>query len=122
VWISCSCCFLYSPFSAYKVLRDPQSRGEHLLQLNGLDTHELSESGTISDMDFLTEIMELQEKIDTALAQEDTKTLQSERSRAERAVEERTRQLSSAFATGNLTAAKDLLVKLSYYQRALSRC
>lgn len=104
------------------MLKDPQKRGEHLLALNDFDTRQLTESGTIEDKEFLLEVMEVQERIDTARETGDTRILDAERDRAQQAFDECVGQLSAAFEGNNLQKAKELLIKLSYYDRALQRC
>ena len=59
---------------AYRTLKSPTARARYLLQINGIDTHE--ESNTAMPADFLMLQMEWRESIEEAVAERDIDTLE----------------------------------------------
>ncbi|XP_072456171.1 iron-sulfur cluster co-chaperone protein HscB isoform X2 [Notamacropus eugenii] len=94
---------------AYKTLLTPLSRGLYLLKLKGIEISE----GTDSDMDleFLGEIMEVNEKLSEAQSEAETKEIEAFIRAGEK---ELTEDLGKAFKQGDLQRAKELLKKMKY--------
>ena len=59
---------------AYRTLKNPTARARYLLQINGIDTHE--ESNTAMPADFLMLQMEWRESIEEAVAERDVDALE----------------------------------------------
>ncbi|XP_068937876.1 iron-sulfur cluster co-chaperone protein HscB isoform X2 [Petaurus breviceps papuanus] len=94
---------------AYKTLLTPLSRGLYLLKLKGMEISE----GTDSEMDleFLGEIMEVNEKLSAAQSEVETEEITAF-VRAEE--KELTEDLGKAFEQGDLQKAKKLLKKMKF--------
>ncbi|KAG5198840.1 hypothetical protein JEQ12_007436 [Ovis aries] len=95
---------------AYKTLLAPLSRGLYLLKLRGIEIPE----GTDYEMDsqFLTEIMEINEKLAEAQGETAVKEIESI-VRAKQ--KELTDDVSRAFERDNFEKAKELLTKMRYF-------
>lgn len=95
---------------AYKTLLAPLSRGLYLLKLRGTEIPE----GTDYEMDsqFLTEIMEINEKLAEAQGEIAMKEIESI-VRAKQ--KELTDDVSRAFERDNFEKAKELLTKMRYF-------
>ncbi|NXH43517.1 HSC20 protein, partial [Dicaeum eximium] len=95
---------------AYQTLLNPLSRGLYLLELRGVEPAQETDSDT--DSAFLTEIMEINEKITEPKNKdklEEIETLVKVKQ------EELTREVTSAFERDDLQEAKKLLAKMKYY-------
>ncbi|XP_010077556.1 PREDICTED: iron-sulfur cluster co-chaperone protein HscB, mitochondrial, partial [Pterocles gutturalis] len=95
---------------AYQTLLQPLSRGLYLLELNGVEP--VQETDSEADSVFLTEIMEINEKLaepknDYIL--EEIETLIKVKQ------EELTKEVTAAFERDDLQEAKKLLAKMKYF-------
>ncbi|NWV67263.1 HSC20 protein, partial [Malurus elegans] len=93
---------------AYKTLLSPLSRGLYLLELRGVEPAQ----ETDCDATFLTEIMEINEKLAEPKSEdvlEEIETLIKVKQ------EELTREVTAAFERDNLQEAKKLLAKMKYF-------
>ncbi|XP_001380062.2 iron-sulfur cluster co-chaperone protein HscB isoform X1 [Monodelphis domestica] len=95
---------------AYRTLLTPISRGLYLLKLHGMEIPEGTDSGM--DMEFLGEIMEVNEKLAEAHSEAATKEIGAF-VRAKQ--KELTEDLAKAFEQGDLQKAKKLLGKMKYF-------
>lgn len=95
---------------AYKTLLAPLSRGLYLLKLRGIEIPE----GTDYEMDsqFLTEIMEINEKLAEA---QDEAAMKEIESIVRAKQKELTDDVSRAFERDNFEKAKELLTKMRYF-------
>lgn len=64
------------------------------------------------------EIMELREEIDSCQSAGDEETVKELQERVRSHIESATAELSRAFRENDLAQAKELVIRLSYYQRA----
>ncbi|KIY71630.1 Co-chaperone Hsc20 [Cylindrobasidium torrendii FP15055 ss-10] len=95
---------------AYKRLRDPLSRLNYLLELNGVA---LEATDKLEDEAFLMKILSLRDDIDEATEREDVEaTLGETQENIENALEEVTKHVSE----GNWAAAKSASVRLKYLE------
>ena len=105
---------------AYQTLRDPVKRSRYLLQLQGVEMPD--ESQTTSDAAFLMEQMELREAIDRARQSEDAMTQCAE---IERELKQRMRELERQFAAALEAEAFDDALessrKLQFIQRIIQQ-
>ncbi|XP_042661003.1 iron-sulfur cluster co-chaperone protein HscB [Tyto alba] len=95
---------------AYQTLLNPLSRGLYLLELNGVEPAQ--ETDCDADSVFLTEIMEINEKLAEPKNQdilEEIETLIKVKQ------EELTKEVTAAFERGDLQEAKKLLAKMKYF-------
>ncbi|NWX45848.1 HSC20 protein, partial [Steatornis caripensis] len=95
---------------AYRTLLNPLSRGLYLLELNGVEPAQ--ETDCDADPVFLTEIMEINEKLAEPGNEdilEETETLIKVKQ------EELTKEVTTAFERGDLQEAKKLLAKMKYF-------
>lgn len=100
---------------AYKVLRDAPSRAQYLLKVQGIDAiGEGAGSGGVSP-DLLVQVMEAREVIADPRA--DRATVAALKRRTDAAVTACVRDVSDAFARGDLQTAKAVTVALQYYGR-----
>ncbi|XP_043834301.1 iron-sulfur cluster co-chaperone protein HscB [Dromiciops gliroides] len=95
---------------AYKTLRTPMSRGLYLLKLRGLEISEGTDTNV--DMQFLGEIMEVNEKLEGAESQAETREIEA---LVKDKQKELTEDVSQAFEQGDLQKAKELLGKMKYF-------
>ena len=95
---------------AYKVLKDPLARAEHLLSLSGRSVR-ADGAETVSDPELLMEAMELREQLAEAESAIAVDALLAQ-SRANAATLEQ--QIGRAFAIGDLAAAHKLALRLRY--------
>ncbi|XP_051829005.1 iron-sulfur cluster co-chaperone protein HscB [Antechinus flavipes] len=95
---------------AYKTLLAPLSRGLYLLKLEGVEISE----GTDTNMDvqFLGEIMEVNEKLSGAHSEAETQEIEA---MVRDKQKELTEDLNEAFERGDLLKAKELLGKMKYF-------
>ena len=100
---------------AYKVLKDPLARAEHLLSLGGRPVR-ADGAETVNDPELLMEAMELREQLAEAesVAAVDALLMQS---RGTATTLEQ--QLGRAFAAGDLTAAHKLALRLRYARKLI---
>uniref|UniRef100_A0A8C4URS4 Iron-sulfur cluster co-chaperone protein HscB n=1 Tax=Falco tinnunculus TaxID=100819 RepID=A0A8C4URS4_FALTI len=95
---------------AYQTLLDPLSRGLYLLELNGVEPAQ--ETDCDADSEFLTEIMEINEKLAESKNEdilEEIETLIKVKQ------EELTKEVTAAFERDDLQEAKKLLAKMKYF-------
>ncbi|XP_054851983.1 iron-sulfur cluster co-chaperone protein HscB [Eublepharis macularius] len=97
--------------AAYRTLRSPLSRGLYLLELNGVEL----EKGTDSqeDPEFLSEIMEMNEKLAETNSEEGAREEMENYIAAKQ--EELTKDVSQAFDQDDLQKAKKVLAKMKYF-------
>ncbi|XP_066466072.1 iron-sulfur cluster co-chaperone protein HscB [Tiliqua scincoides] len=95
---------------AYRTLRSPLSRGLYLLELHGVEL----EKGTDpeADLDFLSEVLEMNEKLAQAGSDGKIEALEADLAAKQ---EELTEGVSRAFDQGDLQGAKKLLAKMKYF-------
>jgi molecular chaperone HscB len=98
---------------AYKLLKNPARRAEYLLKLNGIDVAD--EKKTISDPEFLMEMMEKREQLAEAEAAERIALGEEMRARRDAAMD----AAASAFAEEDWETAAQKVIALRYYDRFL---
>ena len=98
---------------AYKLLKQPARRAEYLLKLNGIDVTD--EKKTISDPEFLMEMMEKREQL--AEADAEGRARLGEDMRARRTIAMRV--AADAFAKNDLQTAAREVIALRYFDRFL---
>lgn len=96
---------------AYKSLKDPLLRAEHILLLNGIDA--LAEKDTLTDDDLLMDVLIARENISEASREEELKELEKENN--ERLMKSEA-ILERAFENSDFTLARLETIKLSYWQ------
>lgn len=94
---------------AYNTLLKPLSRGLYLLNLNGEQIKE--GEATSTDGEFLAVIMEQYEQIATS-SDEKVKAIQKENNAS---LEKCIQEISNAFAKGDISKARQEVIKLNYY-------
>ena len=82
---------------AYRTLKSPTARARYLLQINGIDTHE--ESNTAMPADFLMLQMEWRESIEEAVAERDIDTLEKLLKKTQQEARELQTQLQATLDT-----------------------
>ncbi|KAJ2452751.1 molecular chaperone [Coemansia sp. RSA 2336] len=97
---------------AYATLKDPLQRAHYLLELSGRAVREEDQA---TDPELLMEVMETREQIEAATSSEQIASLQRH-NEAEIAAE--IRELSQAFAVGDLDSAQRGANRLQYLRRA----
>ncbi|XP_074777461.1 iron-sulfur cluster co-chaperone protein HscB [Athene noctua] len=95
---------------AYQTLLNPLSRGLYLLELNGVEPAQ--ETDCDADPVFLTEIMEINEKLADP---KNEGTLEEIETLIKVKQEELTREVTAAFERGDLQEAKKFLAKMKYF-------
>ncbi|XP_010146675.1 PREDICTED: iron-sulfur cluster co-chaperone protein HscB, mitochondrial, partial [Eurypyga helias] len=95
---------------AYQTLLNPLSRGLYLLELHGVEPAQ--ETDCDADPVFLTEIMEINEKL---AEPKDEDILHEIEISIKVKQEELTREVTAAFERGDLQEAKKLLAKMKYF-------
>ncbi|NXW64874.1 HSC20 protein, partial [Eurystomus gularis] len=95
---------------AYRTLRNPLSRGLYLLELRGVEPAQ--ETDCDADPVFLTEIMEINEKL---AEPENEDSLEEIETLIKVKQEELTKEVTAAFETDDLQEAKKLLAKMKYF-------
>ena len=100
---------------AYRTLRSPVGRAEHLLEIAGKGLHE----GDRVEQAFLLEILELREALAEARAAGDTARLAALGAEMAARRDSVLGRLPELFAAGRLDEAKQALVELRYFQRFL---
>ncbi|NXP52764.1 HSC20 protein, partial [Heliornis fulica] len=95
---------------AYQTLLNPVSRGLYLLELNGVEP--AHETDCDADSVFLTEIMEINEKLAEPKNEDILKEVET---LIKVKQEELTREVTAAFERDDLQAAKKLLAKMKYF-------
>jgi len=100
---------------AYRTLRSPVGRAEHLLELAGKPLRE----GETVDQAFLLEILELREALAEARAADDTARADTLGAEVAARREAALGRLPELFAAGSLDEAKAELIALRYFQRFL---
>ncbi|NXA20639.1 HSC20 protein, partial [Ibidorhyncha struthersii] len=94
---------------AYQTLLNPLSRGLYLLELNGVEPAQETDS---ADPVFLTEIMEINEKL---AEPENEDILEEIETLIKVKQEELTKEVTAAFERDDLQEAKKLLAKMKYF-------
>ncbi|XP_054248497.1 iron-sulfur cluster co-chaperone protein HscB [Indicator indicator] len=95
---------------AYQTLLNPLNRGLYLLELHGVELAQ--ETDYDADSVFLTEIMEINEKLAES---ENEDSLQEIETLIKAKQEELTKEVTAAFERGDLQEAKKLLAKMKYF-------
>nr|XP_014089396.1 iron-sulfur cluster co-chaperone protein HscB [Bactrocera oleae]XP_014089397.1 iron-sulfur cluster co-chaperone protein HscB [Bactrocera oleae] len=93
---------------AYKTLSAPIERGQYLLKLEG---EQMPQDNSTLNKEFLMEMMELNEEVEDAKSSEDLERLNES---IVQQLNEAVKELSIAFESKALPAAKLLLVKMKY--------
>ncbi|XP_031551451.1 iron-sulfur cluster co-chaperone protein HscB-like [Actinia tenebrosa] len=94
---------------AYNTLLNPLKRGIYLLSIHGIS---IEEEDSLSSQEFLMEIMEINERLESAAK---LQTLQDIETEIKLCIKKSTDEVAHAFDEGNYIAAKDALIKLRYY-------
>jgi molecular chaperone HscB len=84
---------------AYRTLKNPTARARYLLQINGIDTHE--ESNTAMPADFLMLQMEWRESIEEAVAERDIAVLEKLLKKTQQEARELQAQLQAMLDAGD---------------------
>ena len=100
---------------AYKVLKDPLARAEHLLSLAGRPVR-ADGAETVNDPELLMEAMELRERLSEAENAAAVDALLAEGRSNAAALEQ---QLARAFTAGDLAAAQKLALRLRYTSKLI---
>jgi len=95
---------------SYRTLKDPLSRGLHMLELAG---NPVTEETHVDDMEFLMWLMEMNEAISDN--ESDQPELASLKAELDTLVEDIQVEISSAFGRGEVDDAKEKLIRLRYY-------
>ena len=96
---------------SYKTLQAPLKRGLYLLELAG---RPVTEETQVADMEFLMELMELNEAIDEAEGEE----LQRVHALASASFDAAAEAARAAFAAEDWEAASNAVVRMRYYDNA----
>ncbi|CAC5408821.1 hscB [Mytilus coruscus] len=94
---------------AYSTLIKPLNRALYMLEQAG---HPIEEQNSDVDQDFLMEIMEINEDIADADSLESLKPIEIVNKKR---LEDNISKVSKAFHEGDITAAKQLIIKLKYF-------
>lgn len=98
---------------AYKVLRDPLTRAQFLLQHNyGIDVTSEDNNSHPTDVGILMEVMEAQESIEAAETHDQILALKEEN---EKRIEATLKLLDDAFSSDNAEAARMECIRLRYW-------
>lgn len=101
---------------AYETLNDEQTRARYLLQLVDVEFDE--EKDTTHDLDFLQAQMALREQIaELEVDEESIEKLDDFSEQANRQKLELTKQFQRELQSGNLEAAKEIVLKLQFFKR-----
>jgi len=101
---------------AYQTLRHPTSRARYLLQLNGIET--LEESNTAMPVDFLMTQMEWREAIEEAEAEKDINALEAQLTMMKSTAKLFQQQLAMSFKEKEtLSEAAQIVRKLSFIDK-----
>jgi molecular chaperone HscB len=100
---------------AYRTLRSPVGRAEHLLELGGKALRE----GEHVEQDFLMDILELREGLSEAKAAGDTGRVEALGAGVTVRRDAAMARLPALFAAGELDEAKKEIIALRYFQRFL---
>lgn len=98
---------------AYETIIHPQTRANHLLELNGTPLSE-NDSGTLVGNEFLLELMEIREVVDNTCSGKDLEVLMDEN---DGRLKNLSNSLSDAFQSSNLIEAKKFTAQLQYICR-----
>eukprot|EP00898_Chlorokybus_atmophyticus_P006376 jgi/Chlat1/673/Chrsp104S01148 len=96
--------------TAYRTLRDPLRRAQYMLELRGAKYGENFE-GTISDPELLMEVMSAREEVESADPEALERLLETNDSK----ISATTASISRAFAQGDVDAAAEQTLRLTYY-------
>ncbi|XWS56096.1 hypothetical protein CRYUN_Cryun09bG0057100 [Craigia yunnanensis] len=97
---------------AYRTLSKPLSRAIYILRLEGVD---VDEEQTVSDLELLTEIMEIREAVEEA---PDSQALNQIQSQMKEKLEESYNSFANAYRSRNFDEAVTCIQRMTYYQRA----
>lgn len=95
---------------AYSTLLKPLSRGLYMLQLQGMNIEEGTDSG--ADSNFLMKLMEINEALDEAQTPEEAIMIGRD---IKGKLADLTAHIDAALRKGELQAAKAILVQMKYY-------
>ncbi|XP_078107440.1 iron-sulfur cluster co-chaperone protein HscB [Sander vitreus] len=95
---------------AYQTLLKPLSRGLYMLELEGMRIEEGTDSG--ADLEFLMELMEINEALDKARTPEEANKIGQD---TKRKLAVLTEEIDAALLKGELQAAKALLAQMKYH-------
>jgi molecular chaperone HscB len=94
---------------AYGTLQAPLKRALHLLSLRG---EEIEEGQKVDDPEFLMEIMELNEEVESA---DNAEKLKSLRQKNDVQLTKIAKEIESHFDTDQTAKAKEAIIKMKYY-------
>lgn len=100
---------------AYKVLKDPLTRAEHLLALAGRPVR-TDGAETVNDPELLMEAMEMREQLAEA---QDAAAVDALLAQSRQGAAELERRFGEAFAASNLDAAQKLALRLRYARKLI---
>ena len=99
---------------AYSVLRRPLSRANYMLQQRGLC---IDEHTAMEDLDFLQEVMEIRERLDDSLSEEEFTALEKD---IDGKIKELVAEIGALLKSEELLQAKELTAKLKYYDNIMN--
>nr|CAG8523682.1 13108_t:CDS:2 [Entrophospora candida] len=94
---------------AYQVLKEPLLRAKYILHLNNID---ISESESVQDPQLLMETWESREKLEEAENEDEVKSIKLE---CDENINQIIKDLSDAFNAKDFVRAKELTIKLEYW-------
>ncbi|CAH1764064.1 2_t:CDS:2 [Entrophospora sp. SA101] len=94
---------------AYQVLKEPLLRAKYILHLNNID---ISESESVQDPQLLMETWESREKLEEAESEDEVKSIKLE---CDENINQIIKDLSDAFNAKDFVRAKELTIKLEYW-------
>eukprot|EP00041_Stephanoeca_diplocostata_P031202 m.966069 g.966069 ORF g.966069 m.966069 type:complete len:262 (-) comp23912_c0_seq17:2730-3515(-) len=97
---------------ANQTLKDPLKRGLHMLETQG---RAVTEESAVDDMEFLMEIMEVNESIEHLTGSEQHEEMKELMAQIKGASESYIQDAEAAFSAGDLDAAFAAIVRLRYY-------
>jgi molecular chaperone HscB len=100
---------------AYQTLKDDTARARYLLQLEGIET--LEESNTAMPANFLMLQMEWREAIEEATLNQDISSLDALLIEIKKTAYALTQEIAEAFKSKNLTSAAEIVRKLSFIDK-----
>lgn len=94
---------------AYNNLQKPLERAEHLLHLKG---HQITENTTVSDPEFLMEMMTLNEELESTKNEKELRAIDFKNKKK---IEEIVAAINTMFNKNHIEKAKEEIAKLKYY-------
>jgi molecular chaperone HscB len=105
---------------AYKVILNPVTRAQYLLQLHGIDAIGEAAGSANVDGELLLQVMEAREQLDDSSTT--VETAQRLQHNVVRSISVSITDLSMAFKKGDLKQAADITVALQYFTKLNSEC